>query len=101
MKKKKNLEQEINEFLEYWGCDQMSAFLRDIIPIFELYDVDGEDDWVADAVGDENTQNVRLIRTVYLVSRIAEFHAGKLCSISIKFKDIYRRLEKESIVEVV
>jgi len=87
--------------LEYWGCDQMSAFLRDIIPIFELYDVDGEDDWVADAVGDENTQNVRLIRTVYLVSRIAEFHAGKLCSISIKFKDIYRRLEKESIVEVV
>jgi hypothetical protein len=101
MNKKKDLEQEINDFLEYWDGNQMSAFLRDIGALFELYDVDEEDDWVADAVGDENTQNVRLIRTVYLVSRIAEFHAGKLCSISIKFKDIYRRLEKESIMEVV
>jgi len=76
----------------------MSAFLRDIIPLFELYDVEQEDDWVADAVGDEDTRNVRLIRTVYLISRIAESHAGKLASIRIRFSDIYRRMEKDSMV---
>ena len=78
----------------------MSAFLRDIIPLFELYDVEQEDDWVADAVGDEDTRNVRLIRTVYLISRIAEFHAGKLSSMKIRFREIYLRMEKQSMVEV-
>jgi len=101
MKKKKTLEDEINEFLEYWDADQMCAFLRDIIPLFELYDVEDEDDWVADAVGKENERNIRLIRTVYLVSRIAEFHAGKLCGVKINFKEIYRKMEKQGAVESV
>lgn len=77
----------------------MSAFLRDIIPLFELYDVDEKDDWVVEAVGEEDAQNVRLIRTVYLVSRIAEFHAGKLVSVNIQFKDLFLRMEKESVAE--
>lgn len=101
MKKKKTLEDEINEFLEYWNADQMCAFLRDIIPLFELYDVEDEDDWVADAVGKENERNIRLIRTVYLVSRIAEFHAGKLAAVKINFKEIYRKMEKQGAVEGV
>lgn len=101
MKKKKTLEEEINEFLEYWDCDQMCAFLRDIEPLFELYNVTEEDDWVADAVGKEDERNVRLIRTVYLISRIAEFHTGKLSLVKVNFKDIYRRLEKHGTIEVV
>jgi len=85
---------------EYWDSDKMCAFLRDIIPLFELYDVEDEDDWVADAVGNENERNVRLIRTVYLISRVAEFHAGTLASIKINFRDLYKRMEKNSIVKV-
>lgn len=38
MKKKKTLEDEINEFLEYWNADQMCAFLRDIIPQLQQYE---------------------------------------------------------------
>jgi hypothetical protein len=91
---KKNLEQQINEALEVWNCKQMVAFLRDIIPLFELYDVEDEDDWVKDAVGEENERNVRLIRTVYLVSKIAEFHAGALVSFKVKFPKIYLKMEK-------
>lgn len=97
MSRKKSLEQEINDFLDKWDCKQMIAFLRDIIPLFELYDVEDEDDWVKDAVGAENERNVRLIRTVYLVSKIAEFHAGKLCTMKMEFKDIYRRMEKAGL----
>ena len=101
MKKKKILQDEINEFLEYWDEGQMCAFLRDIIPLAELYDVEEEDDWVTDAVGEENARNVRLIRTVYLISRIAELHSGKLCCVKMNFKDIYRKMEKQMVVEVI
>ncbi len=96
---KKTIEQEINSFLEKWDSAQMCAFLRDIIPLFNLYDVNGEDDWLKDAVGELDERNVRLIRTVYLVSRIAEFHAGILCSIKMNFKDLWKKMEKHGVAE--
>jgi len=95
MKKKKTIEDDINAFLEKWDCKQQIAFLRDIIPLFELYDVEDESDWVKEAVGEENERNVRLIRTVYLVSIIAENHAGILCSIKMNFKNIFKRMQKD------
>lgn len=95
--KKQSIEEEIEAFLEKWDCKQLCDFLRDIIPLFELYDVEDESDWVKEAVGEENERNVRLIRTVYLVSRIAEFHAGILCSLKVNFKDLWKKLEKEGI----
>lgn len=96
MGKKKSLEEEINDFLDVWDCKQQIAFLRDIIPLFELYDVEDEDDWVENKVGggEENVRNVRLIRTVYLVSKIAEMHSSKLCSIKFNFKNLYQKMEK-------
>lgn len=95
MRKKKDLETEINEFLNYFDCQKLTNFLRDIIPLFELYDVEDEDDWVKNSVGEENERNVRLIRTVYLMSKIAENHAGTLASLKMNHKDLSRRLEKE------
>lgn len=94
---KKDLNVLINEFLDSWDCKQHMRFLEDMIPLLELYDVDEEVDWVKDAVGAENERNVRLIRTVYLVSRIAEFHAGNLASIRSHFRDLYKRMEKEGL----
>lgn len=94
MAKKKDLETEINEFLEYFDCEKMTEFLRDIIPLFELYDVEDESDWVKDAVGEENERNVRLIRTVYLMSRIAEHHSGTLATIRMNFRNIWQRMEE-------
>ena len=94
---KRNLEEEIVEFLEVWDCKQQIAFLRDIIPLFELFDVEDENDWVENIVGKENERNVRLIRMVYLVSRIAEFHAGRLCRVNMNFKDLWKKLEKQGM----
>lgn len=93
--KKKTLEEDINSFLEMWDCKQLTTFLRDIIPLFELYDVEDETDWLKEAVGESNERNVRLIRTVYLVSIIAENHAGILCSIKMNFKNIFKRMQKD------
>lgn len=100
MGKKKTLEEEINEFFKICHADKLCSFLRDIIPLFELYDVADEGDWVRDEVGEENEANIRLIRTAYLMSRIAEFHGGMLISIKCQLKDLYRRMEKENQIEV-
>lgn len=99
MGKKKDIETEINEFLNYFDCQKLTSFLRDIIPLFELYDVEDEDDWVKEAVGEENERNVRLIRTVYLMSKIAENHSGTFASLKIRHKDLWQRLEKNKMVD--
>jgi hypothetical protein len=90
----KNLEQKINHFLENWSEKEMTNFFRDIIPLFDLYNVDAEQDWVRDAVGESNEQNVRLIRSVYLISKISENHAGKLSSIKANFPKLWQEMEK-------
>lgn len=90
---KKTLELEINEFLEVWGSEQLISFVKDLIPLFELYHVDEDDDWLRDQVGQFDKRNVRLIRTVYLMSQIAERHSAKLCHINARFKNIWKRLE--------
>ncbi len=92
--KQYDMNTEINEFLETWDSEQMIAFLRDIIPLFVLFDVDDESDWVKEAVGEEDTVNVRLVRAFYLVSKIAENHAGRLASIKAKHKNLWKRMEK-------
>lgn len=93
---KQTIEEEINSFIEMWGYKEQIAFFRDSVPLLELYDVIEGDDWVHDSVGGDidNARTVRLIRTVYLVSKLAEFHAGLLCTINVRFKHLWRRLEK-------
>jgi hypothetical protein len=102
MVKKQSLEEQINHFLQTWRCKEQIAFLRDIIPLFELYDVDDENDWLEKAVGgdEENVRTVRLIRTVYLISRIAEFHAGTLCMLKVQFKNLWQKMEKMELDEL-
>src|SRR5688500_13510271 len=94
MRKKKSLEEEINEFFDLWGMNEITEFLRSIIPLFELYNVDDEERWYKEMEEDEEERNKILIRTVYLVSKIAELHAGKLCAVKINFKNLYQKMEK-------
>jgi len=61
--------------------------------LLELYNVDEDNDWVKDVVGDEDVRTVRLIRTVYLVSKLAQKHSGMLSVINIRFKDLWKRME--------
>lgn len=98
---KKTLEDQINGFLEMWDVDRQVSFLRDILPLFELFDVEDEKDWVVEAVGEENQTHFRLIRTVYIMSKIAEKHAGRLASIRVNFPELWRRMEEVGHEQVV
>ncbi len=88
------IEKQLNDLLELWGKDEMTSFLRDIIPLFELYNINEEDDWVREAVGQEDEINIRLIRTLYLISKIADNHSGRLCAIKIKHPKLWKKMEE-------
>ena len=96
IEKKKNIESDIEskvlEFFRDWGSHKLTAFLRDIIPLFEVFDVNDDEDWLSTDLTEEE-RNIRLIRTVYLISRIAENHASSLVNVKVKFKDLYRKME--------
>jgi hypothetical protein len=95
-KKLRDMVQETEEFIEHFGIQGVQALIKEVYEFYELYDVDEIDDWVAHYVkGDaENVRNVRMIRSVYLVSRMAEFLSGKLVLVKTKFPNFYKRLEK-------
>lgn len=97
MKKIKNkltIEQEINEFFKIWGRQTLVRFLEDIMHLYILYNVEQDKDWVQDIVGEDNTQDVRLARTAYLISRIASLHTPALAETNMRHKNLWKRLEE-------
>lgn len=93
---KLTIEEELSKFSELWTCNRLCDFLRDVISLFELYDIQDEEDWIEKEVGPDDVKNVRMIRMIYLISRIAENHAGILARIKIEHKSLFKRLEKEA-----
>ena len=91
---KKYLQQEINEFLEIFDVNTLISFLECTIPLTELYDVEENADWVEDYVGKDQVSTIRMIRTVYLISKLAEKSGGKLAMVKVRFPNLWRRLEK-------
>ena len=94
MKNKKTVEQEINEFFDILNEKETLNLLTHMFFVFELYDVEEDDGWLAECLAKEDIHNVRMIRTVYLLSKIADLYAGKFCEIKIKFKGLWQRLEE-------
>ena len=94
MKNKITIEEEINRALEYWDVNHMTSLLEDLVEIYHLYNVDQSNDWVIDQVGEENHVTIRLIRTVYLISRLSENHAGAIAGFKVKFPKLWKRIEK-------
>jgi len=100
MRQKKDIQWELNEFLQEWDFEEMRDFFKLVEPLLELYDVSEKEDWVENEVGEEDCRNIRLIRTVYLVSRICERFAGRFVGINVKFKHLWRRLENQKAIEI-
>lgn len=90
------IDKEINAFLTEWDAKTFAAFLKDVLPVVEMYDVDDSGKLTVDHLveGDQHHRDtVIMVRTVYLMSRIADFHAGKLLSLRVAFKGLWKRLE--------
>lgn len=92
MKSKFTIEEEINQALDYWDVNHMTSLLEDLIEIYRIYETD--EDWSIDNLKEENYVTVRLIRTVYLISKLADNHAGALAVFKSKFPKLWKRIEK-------
>lgn len=93
------IDKEINDFLTEWDSPTFARFLRDVVPIVELYGVDDEGHITIDGQiqGDQkHIDTVVMVRTCYLVSRFIDFHTPKLLSMRTSFKGLWKRLEEES-----
>lgn len=100
MIRKKTIEQQINDFLGIFQADEIVSFIKDSFPLFQLYDVDETDDWLRDSVGEDDKNVVRLVRTVYIVSKIADNHSGILATIRARFNGLWKRMEIQGLDEV-
>lgn len=89
-------EEEIERCFQYFFPDKFREFIKDTVPIFDLFYMhdDGQDDWVEKEVGEENKHTVRAIRTVYLMSKLAEKHAGLLCALKSAHPKLWLRMRK-------
>lgn len=89
---KRNISREIVDFFHLWGVKDMTSFLEDVMPIFEMFQE--EEGAIVAPEEEEDVTNIKLVRYVYLLSYIAETYSGKFARIRSEHKDLWRRLEK-------
>lgn len=94
MKPKKTMEDEINEFLQIWSVDDFMKFIEEIADVFSVYYMQDNEFDTFKGKAEEEIANLRVIKTVYLISRIAELYAGKLCITKMKLPRLYERMEQ-------
>lgn len=85
---------EMSKILGIYRCDRFIELIEDIYEIVRLYNVDEVEDWVADTVGWEDVRNVRLARTAYLLSKLADRHHRWLRSVNRAAPGFWKRAEK-------
>lgn len=90
----KDLQHQINEFLEVWDLEQQEKFIRDVVPLFEMYFNVDKDFGLYDKEDGLEHATVRLIRSVYLISKMAECHAGKLATVKMQWPSLWKKMEK-------
>ena len=86
------MEQLLEDAFNFWDIKKLTSLLADLMELYELYDVD-KDNWLKDKVGEDNELNVRVVRTLYLISKLAEKHAGALLTFKTKFPKLCDKME--------
>lgn len=96
MSKEKPVEELIEKAVNFWDVKKVIHMLTDFKEIYELFNVDENEDWVRDVVGEEDLSNIRLIRMIYLLSKIADYHASDLVLFKMKFPRLWENMERQS-----
>ncbi len=88
-----SLSNDVNGILESFGPDKLHDFMTIAWELFDLYGRDEEGDWVEEAVGGD-VDHVRLARTAYLLSALAEKTHKPFSKIHRQFPDFYLKAER-------
>lgn len=88
------LSDDVNGILEIFGPDDLTNFLRITWELYDLYGRDEEGDWVEDSVGIENVDEVRLARTAYILSALADMFSKPMVKINRRYPGFHKLAEK-------
>ena len=91
---KKPLDRVLQDFLELWPVEILVDLLEDLFPLFDLYEPDGEGNWCLTQLEESDKKDVRMVRTIYLISKLCDRHSGRIAKTKVDFKDLWLRLEK-------
>ena len=86
--------EEMGKVLGIYRCNEFIELLEDIYELILLYNVDEHNDWVSDIVGRDDTRDVRLARTAYLLSKFAYRHADRLKRVKRAAPALWQKLEQ-------
>ena len=96
-RKEKDIEDEILAFMDTWNKTYLEELLRRTIPLYELYDIEDDSDWVEEEVGQQNVRNVRFVRTAYLISKLCDFLGPRIATTNMRHANLWKKLEKYSL----
>lgn len=89
------IEKKLQEFFEIMPHEKLTRFAEMSAQLLEIFQAYEDCDW-DEIMANEDTRNVKIIRTVYIMSRIAEEYSGVLSIVRVKYKDFWRLLDKIS-----
>lgn len=89
------IEKELIRFLLDFKIEDLVKYLEDNRELYKLFDCEEDTDplVVKEKISSEDVNNVRAIAYFILMYTIAEKHAGKLSSIVIKYKKLFKILQ--------
>lgn len=89
------IEKKLQEFFQIMPHEKLIGFAELAAELLEVFQAYEDCDW-DEIMANEDTRNVKIIRTVYIMSRLAEDYSGTLALVRVKYKDFWRKLEKIS-----
>ena len=84
---------EINQFIQKWDVYSLIELVDLAEKIIELYDMDEKEDFLREYYGKEDGDNIRMIMTVRILSKMSELFGAKMVSTNVKFKGLWKRLD--------
>jgi len=95
---KRNVNEDLERCITQWIGKQLPGIMNYMIEMCKLWNIDDDNDFLKQELGCEDVKNHRLILTAYMLSRFAESYAGALVSFKVEYKDLWKRLEKASLL---
>lgn len=89
---KRELEEEIRDFFDLWKAEEAIDFLNAVIPLFEMFQETGNQCF--EPATEEDSQNILMIRYLYVMSKISEQFSGKFAMTRSRHGKLWRRLEE-------
>lgn len=90
-KKDLSINEQAKGILQIFGPHELMEFITDVQDLFELYDLDEEQDRLLDEEYSGNLREIRLARTAITLSKVADKHCKAFKKINSRYPDFWKK----------